>query len=197
MTNNLTLEALLKRIESLEKENKNLKKDKEAASNPASNFSVNIGCNLIQGVSLSSPNGDVDAKFSYGDTVMLSSDDVTQVLKSGDNRNLFVNGLMYFEDEKDYNRFNIKRKHNINRDVIRSLVLSNDTNKMEKFFDDNTRKKLDATMTHTIFYTIVSLNVDGELDGMRFETREFIEKYFSMEMKMAGRLYTDLRNMML
>lgn len=193
MEKNITLESLLERIEFLEKENRSLK-GKKAVANTASSFPVNIGCNLIQGVSLSSPNGDVDAKFAYGDVVMLSSDDVAQVLKSGDNRNLFVNGLMYFEDESNYEQFSIKRKHNINRDVIRDLVMSNDINKIEEFFNTSTRKKLDATMTHTIFYTIVSLNVDGGLDGMRFETREFIEKYFSMELKMAGRLYSDLRN---
>lgn len=190
----LTLESLLERIESLEKENRELKADKEASNRdlPASSETVFIGCNLIQGISLSSPNGDVDMKVDYKDVITLPAEDVVQVLKSGENRTLFVNGLMYFENEKDYERFSIKRKHNINRDVIKKVVLSNNQDKLQKFFDLNTRNKMDPTMVHTIFYNIIDLNIEDELEGMRFETREFIEEYFGMEMKMASRLYSDI-----
>lgn len=191
----VTLEAILARLEAVEKENEQLKKERGAAVKAApASANVEIGCNLIQGINLSSPNGDVDTKIGYRDVVMLPADDVIQVLKGGDNRNLFINGLLYFTDENCYEQFGIKRRHNINRDVIKDLVLSNDTHKMGIFFDEKTRRKMDATMVHTIFYTIVDLNVEGELDGMLYETREFIEKYFSMEMKMAGKLYLDSKN---
>lgn len=197
MSKEITLEALLARIESLEEENKKLKSEKSQVQGGEDSpypVNVDIGCNLIQGTNLSSPNGDVDSKITYNETIRLPASDVVQVLKSGENRNMFINGFLYFLDDSCYERFGIKRKHNINREVIKGIVLKNNVKKLEEFFNDKTRKKMDGTMVHTIFYTIVDLNVSGELDGMLYETREFIQNYFSMDIQTASKLYKDFQN---
>lgn len=188
----ITLEELECRLRELEAENTKMKKGatvKKVAP------TIEFGCNLIEGAQIKSPNGDVDVSTKFGEVSSLSAEDITQMLKGSSTRTLFANGFLYFVDESNYERFSVKRKFNINREVIQSLVCSNNTALIEKFFNDVTKNKIDATMIHTIFYTIVVLSIDDDIREMRYETRKFIEEYFyGMKIEDASKLYKTLRS---
>ena len=194
----VTMEQLLERLEALESENKKLKSNKKGSSKekaPTITTTVEIGSNFISGIQLMSPSGDIDIEIRYGDIVSLPFDDVVQIVKGSTNRNMFVDGLLYFIDDGVYESLGLRRKHNINKDAIKELVTTNNHEKIKEFLDDVTRNKLNHSVVHTVFYTIVILAIEGELDAMRYDTRKFIEGYFnSMEIEMAGKLYTAFKN---
>lgn len=191
------MEEIIKVNEKLSKENGKYKKEIERMKMMDNNFTVEIGCNLIQGTNISSPGKDVDMNIKYGEIISMSSNDVSSILKGSNNRDFFANNLLYFVDEENYNRFNIKKKIDIGRENIKNIILKNDISSMIRFFDDVTRKKMNNTVVHTVYYTIVILDIDGELNGMQFNTRQEIEKYFGMELKYAEMLYSRMKDIMI
>ena len=141
------LDAVLKLNENLMDEIK--KKDKEIKSlkSDGKKFNVLVGSNSVMGVSLVSPSGDIEADIPFNDTVMLSSSDVESLLKSSTVRSQFMKGLLYFEEESNYEVFSVKRKYNLRRENIKNILNTNSVEKIHAFFDN---VKADGTDVKTM-----------------------------------------------
>lgn len=190
------LDAVLKLNENLMDEIK--KKDKEIKSlkSDGKKFNVLVGSNSVMGVSLVSPSGDIEADIPFNDTVMLSSSDVESLLKSSTVRSQFMKGLLYFEDESNYEVFSVKRKYNLQREHIKEILNTNNVEKIRAFFNSVKADGTDPSIRHAVFYQIVALDYDGELKDVSFDVRDFVESYFNMNLRNAAHLYSAMKGIM-
>jgi len=189
------LDAVLNANKELVSINEEQSKKIRRLEKKSDSFSVEIGCNLIMGANLSSPNGDLDMQIKFREILTISSKDVEQILKKSENRKMFSTCLLYFIDNEMYNYFSIVKKFDLSDDTIFNILFTKDINKIKDFFDSVTSNKFDANVYHTLFYKIVVMSGEGRLDGMSYDIREFVEKYFTMELKMAYTLYKSLIKM--
>ena len=68
---------------------------------------VVLGCNMIYGVSLSSPNGDSKLSLTYRNENSTTAGEFKQILRSKSTKELLKNGIVYFVNEEDYEKFKI------------------------------------------------------------------------------------------
>lgn len=187
------LDIVISKNEMLENENKNQRVEIDLLRGNNNSFNVEIGCNALMGVTLSSASGDIDVEVKFNDIVSFSSEDIRSLLKSGEVRNMFSSCLVYFIDEQNYNKFGIKKRVDICTDTIINVIKSRDAKIIKNYFDESTNKKFDMSVLHSLFYKIVILNLENKFGDIPFETRKLIEEYFGMQMEMAGKLYVDLK----
>lgn len=196
MDENAILEKLnevIKMNEKLMRENKEKDKKIKTLESSGSKFTVLIGSNSLMGVSLASPSGDVEIDVPFNETVSVSSTDLEQLLKSKIVRKQFVNGLLYFEDEENYDKFSVAHKYNINRDKIKDVMLTNNQSAIGNYFKEVHADGTDPSIRHSVFYQIAMLDNDGELRDMSFDTREYVERYFKMNLRNAAKLYEAVK----
>lgn len=189
------LEAVLAINEKLAAENKQQKEllDSLKANSPRN---IGVGCNAISGVTLQAPNNEIEIDVKYGEIVTLTDDDVKTLLKRNSTRKLFTNGIVYFQDEREYANFGIRHNINLNDEKIIEVFSSGNEDTLVKYFDTCTSKKLEVDVMNTLFYKIVAMNMDGRLGTLSYELRVCVEKYFNMTLNMAEFLYRRLRNIL-
>ena len=187
------LDVIISKNEILEHENENQRKEIEFLKGSNNYFNVEVGCNALMGVTLTSAGKDIDVEIKFNDIVTFSSEDIRSLLKNGEVRNMFSSCLVYFVDEQNYSKFGIKKRVDICTENIVKILKTKDVSIIKKYFDESTNKKFDISILHSLFYKIVVLNLENKFGDLPYETRKLIEGYFGMQMEMAGRLYTDLK----
>lgn len=189
------INSILKINEELLKKNSEQEKEIEFLKKKNNVNNVEVGCNAAMGVTLTSPSGDIEVSIKYGETVILSDEDVRNLIKKNSNRNLLSSGILYFIDDDNYSIFGINKKVDMNDDKIISIICSEDTNKIKSYFDSCTSKKFDANVMNTLFYKIVILNNSGSFGNISYDVRKLIETYFNMSIETASKLYSDVKNL--
>lgn len=189
------LDSVLKMNEALVAENSQQKALIQSLSNPSSR-NVEVGCNAIAGITLLSPNNEIEVDIKYGDTIALAEEDIRALLKRNSTRKLFVSGVVFFVDEDQYSKFSIKRRENINSDSIVKVFKTKDAGKLVKFYDRATSKKYDVDVMNILFYKIIDMNINHELGDFPYELRSATEEYFGMKMDMAEKLYRRVKNIL-
>jgi hypothetical protein len=189
------LEDIIKINESLAKANQAQSAEIEKLKADKDGFQIEIGCNLIMGSIISSPNNETQIDIKYNEVLTVTSSDIAAVLKNSKNRELFVKDLVYFVDETNYKFFNIKKKNDLSDKALIAIASNEDSEKLNGILDKLTSKKNDSDVMHTIFYKIVDLNTSGKLKNMTYPAREAIETYFSMKIKFAETLLKTIKDM--
>lgn len=182
------LDAVLKINEKLVEEN-NLLKSKSSSRD------VEIGCNAVTGVTLVSPNNEIEIDVKYGEFVSLSEDDIRSLLKRNSTRKLFVNGIVYFTNEEEYKNFSLNRRVNFNDDNLTKIIDTYSEDALKDFLDLATSKKQNYDVLNILFYKIIRMNLDKKFNNLTYEKRKVIEEYFMMKMDMAERLYLRVRSL--
>lgn len=182
------LDAVLKINEKLVEEN-NLLKSKSSSRD------VEIGCNAVTGVTLVSPNNEIEIDVKYGEFVSLSEDDIRSLLKRNSTRKLFVNGIVYFTNEEEYKNFSLNRRVNFNDDNLIKIIDTYSEDTLKDFLDLATSKKQNYDVLNILFYKIIRMNLDKKFNNLTYEKRKVIEEYFMMKMDMAERLYLRVRSL--
>lgn len=182
------LDAVLKINEKLVEEN-NLLKSKSSSRD------VEIGCNAVTGVTLVSPNNEIEIDVKYGEFVSLSEDDIRSLLKRNSTRKLFVNGIVYFTNEEEYKNFSLSRRVNFNDDNLIKIIDTYSEDALKDFLDLATSKKQNYDVLNILFYKIIRMNLDKKFNNLTYEKRKVIEEYFMMKMDMAERLYLRVRSL--
>lgn len=182
------LDAVLKINEKLVEEN-NLLKSKSSSRD------VEIGCNAVTGVTLVSPNNEIEIDVKYGEFVSLSEDDIRSLLKRNSTRKLFVNGIVYFTNEEEYKNFSLNRRVNFNDDNLIKIIDTYSEDALKDFLDLATSKKQNYDVLNILFYKIIRMNLDKKFNNLTYEKRKVIEEYFMMKMDMAERLYLRVRSL--
>lgn len=182
------LDAVLKINEKLVEEN-NLLKSKSSSRD------VEIGCNAVTGVTLVSPNNEIEIDVKYGEFVSLSEDDIRSLLKRNSTRKLFVNGIVYFTNEEEYKNFSLNRRVNFNDDNLIKIIDTYSEDALKDFLDLATSKKQNYDVLNILFYKIIRMNLDKKFNNLTYEKRKVVEEYFMMKMDMAERLYLRVRSL--
>lgn len=194
--------ALLEKLDSVLKMNDRLVAENEQqkiiiqALKGSEPRNVEVGCNAIAGITLLSPNNEIEVDIKYGETISLAEDDIRSLLKRNSTRKLFVSGIVYFVNEDDYNKFSIKRRQSINSDVIIKVFKTKNVNSLLRFYDNATSRKYDVDVMNILFYKIIDMNINHELGDFPYELRSATEEYFGMKMDMADKLYQRVKNIL-
>lgn len=145
---------------------------------------VKIGCRSLAGSCLRNKDESIIYEFRVGEERDVDVEDLKQIFKDGapilKNRALFEKGIFYFVDEKEYQKWGIKKRVDLSWDTIRKLVTMPDANEMIRKIKDITRDKTDLAITHCLKFTVAQMIVDRTtepLRGWRYENRIALENY--------------------
>lgn len=192
----MTESELMKKLEEVIAINDRLAKENAALSQMYSGGSrnVEVGCNAVYGVTLLSPNSEIEIDIKYGETVSLPAEDIQSLLKRNSTRKLFVNGIVFFVDEGEYEKFSIRRRCSINTEAVAKAFKGKTASSLKKFFDTATSNKMDMDVMNILFYKIVHMMLVGELGEINHNMRVATEEYFGMDLDMASKLYTKVKS---
>lgn len=103
--------------------------------------------------------------------------DVQTLLKIGNNKKLFANGIIEFADEKNYSRFKIKPKKILTNDYIKDLFQLGRKDMLIELKDITNNKKNDIVV-HNILYRAGILYKREELGQVSYEAMETFKEFF-------------------
>lgn len=186
---------LLDKLDAVLKINQKLVEENNLLKSQSSSRDVEIGCNAVTGVTLVSPNNEIEIDVKYGEFVSLSEDDIRSLLKRNSTRKLFVNGIVYFTNEEEYKNFSLNRRVNFNDDNLIKIIDTYSEDALKDFLDLATSKKQNYDVLNILFYKIIRMNLDKKFNNLTYEKRKVIEEYFMMKMDMAERLYLRVRSL--
>lgn len=143
---------------------------------------VMVKCLELNGVELSSPNGDTTISLPYDTWVDCDVNELNQIFKKVSNRTLFEDGICIMEDGA-LEQFRIKAKVVVDMDKIAQLLDEGVESKIIKELDRLTNNKRKSSVSHLILYAIVGKMLDGELDRIPRSATESLETYFGVKLK--------------
>ena len=114
-------------------------------------------------------------------------------------KRLFEEDLLYFENEGDYKRFNIKRKVDLSETSLKKILFLPQEQMLSKI-NELTLNRRNYNMIHVIIYKIAEMLVEQSkpLKGWDYDNRKALEDYFSVKfdqvIAMTG-LYEVINNM--
>ena len=85
---------------------------------------VEVGCRMLQGIGLNSEDGTVSVDISFNDTQSLTISEVKKLFRRAHIKKLFEDGVCYFEDETNYQAFNIRNHKDLSDESLISLLTS-------------------------------------------------------------------------
>lgn len=147
-----------------------------------------IGCRAFSGCPISNLDESIAFKLECGEEKYVLVDDLKELLKDNmykHNKVLFQKGIFYFVDEKNYDRFRIKKEKDLTPENICRILLLEDSNKMITEFNALTNSKADATIMHTVLFMIAMLLDDENrpLKDWDYDNRVILEKYIGETFK--------------
>jgi len=157
------------------------------------NKKYEIGCRLINGVTIFSPKREVELGIIYGQLLDVTEYEVDMLLKNNQNRDFFKKDVVFFSKEEDYDTFRITDRLDISDKVLEEAALNLDSNKLVDKLNEWTRDKKDDPVLHSIFYRFVELYTNGRIIRMTYTNRKTIEAYFRFTIDNAQLLLENLK----
>ena len=151
---------------------------------------------------LEAPNGSFNVTLKCAKPQVVDFDDMKEILKETTYhhyKKLFEDDLLYFENEGDYKRFNIKRKSDLSDTSLKRILFLPEKEMLEKM-NELTLNRRDQNMIHVITFKVAEMLVKESkpLKGWDYDNRKALEEYLSIKfdhiIAMTG-LYDVINNM--
>jgi len=164
------------------------------STHPESKHVFELKCRLISGVSVYSPKREVERHIEYGKVLKLDEHEMEMVLKSNFVLGFLKNDVIYFVDEKDYEKCKIYKgeRSDLSDNKIINMTTKLDSSMLVIELNKLTREKKEDAVTHSLFYKIVELENSGVLHGMPHANRKTIESYFKYKIDDARMLLANV-----
>ena len=92
---------------------------------------------------------------------------------------MFIKGSLYFKNEEDYKKFNIRKDFDLSDEGIKEL-LTKPSNQVIEEVKKITNEKKNLTQVFVLLYQIASLIDTNDID-IKYETRNALERYFDVD----------------
>lgn len=143
---------------------------------------IEIGCRLLCGAVLVSPNGDFELRLRCGEEAEVSIREMQSVLRSRFGfKRFFEKGVLYFVDPEMYSYFKIRNPIDLSEDTLIEHLLDDDYNDMVSYLAQVTNNKREDMICHTINYNTALLYKDGKLEDWSYANRSNYEKYMGVK----------------
>jgi len=130
-----------------------------------------------------SVNIDKDSWITFGHTGAvedISVSDVKSMVKNIKNKELFINGILVFEDEEDYKAFRIKPRRQLTDEYIINLFKKKDVKEFTVELSSVTEGKKIPSVMHNLVFRAGLLYKQGKLINPTYETMEAFKTYFGV-----------------
>ena len=144
---------------------------------------------LVNRVELSSPNGSVMINFQSGEETDVSEYELREILKRKHNKDFFEKGVLFFTENKEEleSLFKIKVANDLSEDVVLKTLIETKPENLTDYFNKLTDGKNRDLLyvTHTLWFIIIKLEVEGKLKEMTHSGYSVIEKYFDTDINVG------------
>lgn len=145
--------------------------------------SSTVGCRIFNGVTLSSQGGDIAIPIQYREEVDITYPELREIFKNPFGyKNMFRKGILYFVNEDDYKKFNIKVDIDLEDDALSNLLTKSNGSSIIDAVKSITNDKKDLTEMFALIYQIAYL-IDKKKVDLDYEVRSNLEKYFDVDFK--------------
>lgn len=183
------IRLLNEQLEEMRKQMSALQKMQAQTANTATRYPVDeapvtIVSRFFSDTALESPDHTLNLILKCAVPTVVDYDDMKEFLKETayhHYKKLFEEDLLYFTDEADYKRFNIKRKTDLSEAALKKILFLPIEQMLEKM-NELTGNKRNYNMIHVLIYRIAEMLVEPSkpLKGWDYENRVTLEKYFSI-----------------
>ena len=154
---------------------------------------VVVGCRLLQGVGFSDITiGDISFKFN--ETQTLSSSDMKIYLRKPNVKKLFEDGLCYFEDEKNYDIFNIRNHVDLSDEKLSQILSGEDINSIIRKLNGITNELRNSNIVNCIIFRICDMIINQKLN-LSYYVQKNLEDYFNYEFSRGITVLNMLKNL--
>ena len=139
-----------------------------------------VGCRIFNGAWLSSEKGDISIFIGYKDEVGIKVTELREIFKNPFGyKQMFIKGSLYFKNEEDYKKFNIRKDFDLSDEGIKEL-LAKPSNQVIEEVKKITNEKKNLSQVFVLLYQIASLIDANDID-IKYETRNALERYFDVD----------------
>lgn len=152
---------------------------------PVDEAPVTVVSRFFSDTALESPDHTLNVVLKCAKPTVIDFEDMKELLKETayhHYKKLFEENLLYFTNEDDYKRFNIKRKIELSDATIKDILFLPQEQMLEKM-NELTGNKRNYNMSNVLIYTIAEMLVKASkpLKGWDYESRVALETYFSVK----------------
>ena len=126
-------------------------------------------------------NDKVAVDILFNDTQSLTISEVKKLFRRAHIKKLFEDGVCYFEDETNYQAFNIRNHKDLSDESLISLLTLNNVNDIIRELDILTENKRNSNVLNCVIYRICNMIRKGQLKDWDYYIRKGIESYFGTE----------------
>lgn len=154
-------------------------------SKPVEEEDILVKCRAIYGAVLATNDGKLVFNFGCEEEKYINSEDLKVVLKESgrDNKKLFENDVLYFDDEENYTKFKIKKRVDMSRENIIKIITMEDPVEMIDEVNKLTNNLVNFSITHSFQFEVVKLLIDksNPLKNWKYENRVKLENYIGQK----------------
>lgn len=175
------MEEMKKMMLELSQENSLLK---TAALQSKTNITLNneedevvVGCRLIQGVgwgNVQDSAGEINLKYGEEKTITVS--DMKKFFRNGNVKKLFIDGICYFANPEDYEKFGIKDYLDLSEENLKELF-SKEINEIIGELKKMTEDQRNINVVNCLIFRLCELVKDRKIN-LDYYVRKGIEDYF-------------------
>ena len=151
---------------------------------PIDEAPVTVVSRFFSDTALESPDHTLNLVLKCAVPTVVDYEDMKEFLKETayhHYKRLFEEDLLYFTNEADYKRFNIKRKVDLSEAALKKILFLPEEQMLEKM-NELTGMRRNHNMCHVLIYKIAEMLVEASkpLKGWDYDNRVALEKYFSI-----------------
>ncbi len=185
---NEELDLLKKQMEEMKKMMLELSQEnsllKTAALQSKTNITLNneedeviVGCRLIQGVGWGNVQDSAGViNLKYGEEKAITVSDMKKFFRDGNVKKLFVDGICYFANPKDYEKFGIKDYLDLSEENLKELF-SKEINEIIGDLKKMTKDQRNINVVNCLIFRLCELVKDRKIN-LDYYVRKGIEDYF-------------------
>lgn len=155
----------------------------------SNNEEIEIGNRMFLNTPLSAQNGNkvtlINGWGKSGENNMILAEDLKIYLNDINRKNLslFEKDIFYFTDEKNYEKFRVKKTLDLSEKNILKIITMEDVNEMIGIVRDMTRNKTDFDVLQAFQYQVIRimLTQDSELKNWNYDNRVALENYIGQK----------------
>lgn len=175
------MEEMKKMMLELSQENSLLK---TAALQSKTNITLNneedevvVGCRLIQGVGWGSVQDSAGViNLKYGEEKAITVSDMKKFFRNGNVKKLFVDGICYFANPEDYEKFGIKDYLDLSEERLKELF-SKEINDIVGELNKITENQRNINVVNCLIFRLCEMVKDRKIN-LDYYVRKGIEDYF-------------------